>query len=67
MLTYPAFNLKAYLDMLKDTVIRPYSKTTIAWENMSVEKLIDLWRGKKTAAQVCPEIAEKMNKILAEE
>jgi len=31
------FNLKAYLNMMDDMVIRPYSKTTVAWENKANE------------------------------
>ena len=64
---YPKFNLKAYLTMMDDMVIRPYSKSTVAWEDMSIQKLIDVWTGKKTAAALCPEIAREMNKLLAEE
>ena len=64
---YPKFNLQAYLDMMADMVIRPYSKSTVAWENMSIEKSVDLWTGKKSASAVCKEIASEMNKILAEE
>ena len=33
------FNLKAYLNMMDDMVIRPYSKTTVAWENKANEIL----------------------------
>lgn len=65
--TYPAFNLKAYLDMLSDIVMRPYSKATIRWENMAIDKLINLWTGKAPAESVCKGIASEMNKILKEE
>ena len=65
--TYPAFNLQAHLDMLADIVMRPYSKTTVRWENMAIDKLINLWTGKTSAEPVCKDIAAEMNKILKEE
>lgn len=65
--TYPAFNLQAHLDMLADIVMRPYSKTTVKWENMAIDKLINLWTGKVSAEPVCKDIAVEMNKILKEE
>ncbi len=64
---YPTFNLQAYLDMMDDLVIRPYSKTTVRWENMANDKMIMAWTGDKTAEEVCQEIATEMNALLAEE
>ena len=42
------FNLKAYLNMMDDMVIRPYSKTTVAWENKANEILKEVYAGNKT-------------------
>ncbi len=64
---YPDFNLQAYLDMMKDLVIRPYSKTTVTWENMISEKLVDAWAGTKSVEEVCADITAQMNATLAEE
>lgn len=64
---YPDFNLQAYLDMMDDLVIRPYSKSTVAWNNMINEKLIDAWNGSKSVEEVCAEITTEMNAMLAEE
>ncbi|WP_277405690.1 ABC transporter substrate-binding protein [Lacrimispora xylanisolvens] len=64
---YPSFNLQAYLDMMDDLVIRPYSKSTVAWTNMIHEKLIDAWTGKKSVEDVCKDIDKEMNAMLAEE
>lgn len=64
---YPNFNLQAYLDMMNDMVIRPYSKNTVVWERFSIEKLIELWTGKITPQEAGKEIATQMNIILAEE
>ena len=61
------FNLKAYLNMMDDMVIRPYSKTTVAWENKANEILKEVYAGNKTMADACAEIAEFMNQSLAEE
>jgi hypothetical protein len=48
--------------MLADIVMRPYSKTTVRWENMAIDKLINLWTGKTSAEPVCKDIAaEKKN------
>lgn len=64
---YQDFNLQAYLDMMSDLVIRPYSKSTVAWNNMSHEKLIDAWTGAKSVEDVCKDIAQEMNAMLAQE
>lgn len=64
---YPDFNLQAYLDMMDDVIIRPNSKSTVAWENMSIEKLVDVWTGAKSASDVCADIATEMNVSLSEE
>ncbi len=64
---YPDFNLQAYLDMMDDLVIRPYSKSTVAWNNMINEKLIDAWTGAKSVEDVCKDIDQEMNDMLAQE
>lgn len=64
---YPDFNLQAYLDMMDDLVIRPYSKSTIAWTNMIQEKLIDAWTGTRSVEDVCKDIDQEMNALLADE
>ncbi len=65
--SYPGFNVSAYLDMMEDIVICPYSKTTLSWVEMSFAKLVDAWNGTKPTVEVCQDIATEMNKILAEE
>lgn len=64
---YPDFNLQAYLDMMENLVIRPYSKSTVAWENMMKEKLIDAWTGARSTDEVCKEIDQEMNAMLEQE
>ncbi len=64
---YPDFNVQAYLDMMNDLVIRPYSKTTVTWENMISEKLVDAWTGAKSVEDVCADITAEMNATLATE
>ncbi len=61
------FNLDAYLNMMDDMVIRPYSRTTVAWENANKESLKAVYMGEKTMEDVCKEMAEQMNEKLAEE
>lgn len=65
--SYPNFNLQAYLDMMNNLVIRPYSKNTITWEEMISEKLIDAWTGKREVKDICNDIEVEMDNILSEE
>lgn len=61
------FNLQAYLNMMDDMIIRPYSKTTVTWENEDNEILKSVYTGEKTMEDACKEMAEQMNEKLAEE
>lgn len=64
---YETYNVQAYLDMMDDVVMRPYSKNTTIWEDMSQEKLVAAWNGTASMEDVCKEIAEEMNNALASE
>lgn len=64
---YPEVNLQAYLNMKENIVIRPYSKSTVIWENYATEKLVDAWRGIITAEEACKSIASRMNELLKQE
>lgn len=61
------FNLQAYIDMLDDIVIRPYSTDTVVWEDMSLETLVKAWDGTTEMEDTCKEIAVKMNESLEKE
>ncbi|MDO5732330.1 MAG: sugar ABC transporter substrate-binding protein [Eubacteriales bacterium] len=61
------FDLTPFLKMREDMEIRPYSKNTVRWENRSFELLQDAWSGERSTEEVCKQIAEEMNSILAEE
>ena len=61
------FNLQAYINMMEDMEIRPYSKTTVTWENEDNEILKGVYLGEKSMKDVCKEMAEQMNEKLAEE
>lgn len=61
------FNLQAYLNMMDDMVIRPYSRSTVTWENRASEILKSVYSGDKGMADACKEIAAEMNETLAEE
>lgn len=61
------FDTKAYLDMMQDTVIRPYSKNTVAWENCLIELMTKMYSDELSAEDTCSQFAKKMNAILAEE
>lgn len=64
---YPDFNVRAYLDMKENVVVKPYSNSTRAWENVSFEKLISAFTGETEVKDVCNSINEEMNAILSEE
>ena len=64
---FPHFNVAAYTDQMPYAVLRPFSKNTGAWEDMSVRVLNEMWAGKKTASAACLEIARNMNAMLAAE
>ena len=61
------FNLQAYLNMMDDMEIRPYSKTTVTWENEDNEILKSVYTGEKTMEEACKEMADQMNEKLAKE
>lgn len=61
------FNLQAYLNMMDDMVIRPYSKSTVTWENEDNEILKSVYTGDKSMEDACKEMAAQMNEKLAEE
>ena len=61
------FNLQAYINMMEDMEIRPYSKTTVTWENEDNEILKGVYLGEKSMKDACKEMAEQMNEKLAEE
>lgn len=63
----PQFNLQVYVDALEDDVIYPYSKNTQVWYQMILDKMVNVWDGKRPMEEACLEIADEMNKYLSEE
>lgn len=61
------FNLQAYLNMMDDMVIRPYSKQTVTWENAVNEEMKKGWTQEVSMEEACKNAAEVMNETLAEE
>lgn len=61
------FNLQAYLNMMDDMVIRPYSRTTVTWENATLNVFLKAWTQEITMEEACLEAATVMNEYLAEE
>jgi multiple sugar transport system substrate-binding protein len=61
------FNIKAYIDMLPYAVIRPYSNTTLVWEQSAYTALVDGFTGKASVTDACKSAAAIMNKSLAGE
>lgn len=61
------FNLQAYLNMMDDMVIRPYSRSTVSWENADNEIITKVYTGELTMEEACKQMAKQMNEKLAEE
>ena len=61
------FNLQAYLNMMDDMVIRPYSRSTVTWENENNQIMLKAYTGELTMEEACKQMAEQMNEKLAEE
>ncbi len=61
------FNLQAYLNMMDDMVIRPYSRETVTWENDVNEELKKGWTQEVTMEEACQNAAKVMNETLDEE
>lgn len=63
----PQFNLQAYLNMQDDMVIRPFSRSTVKWENAVLDVMLKVWNKEMSMEAGCKEAARQMNAILAEE
>ncbi len=61
------FNVKVFMDMVKDAQIRPYSNTTGVWEDKAYEALKGAFTGEKTVKEASEDAAKIMNETLAEE
>ena len=61
------FNLQAYLNMMDDMVIRPYSRSTVTWENEDNDIMLKVYTGELTMEEACQQMAAQMNEKLAEE
>ena len=61
------FNIKAFVDMVKYGVIRPYSNTTATWEDKAYEALKPAFTGDISVEEACKNAAKVMNESLAEE
>ncbi len=61
------FNLQAYLDMMDDMVIRPYSRNTVVWENKANDTFKEVWSGTLGIEEALQRLAGEMNSALASE
>lgn len=61
------YDMQPYLDMRENAVLYPYSKNTQAWYQEILQKMVSAWDGTKSMESVCKDIADDMNKKLAEE
>ncbi|MGT2866073.1 extracellular solute-binding protein [Streptococcus fryi] len=61
------FNIKNYVDMVDYAQIRPYSQTTIKWEDKAYELLKPAYLGEKSTKEASSETAKMMNEELASE
>lgn len=58
------FNVKAYIDMMDYSVIRPFSKETIKVETIETDNLSELFNGKKSVNEVTDKIATEVDAVL---
>lgn len=61
------FNIKAFVDMVDYGVIRPYSNTTIVWEDRAYEALRPAFSGEQTVEEAARNAARLMNESLSSE
>ncbi|MGL4986425.1 MAG: ABC transporter substrate-binding protein [Treponemataceae bacterium] len=61
------FNLQAYINMMDDMEIRPYSRSTLVWETNNSEVLKSVFAGTKNMSDACVEMARFMNNALQDE
>ncbi|MFS0726533.1 ABC transporter substrate-binding protein [Paenibacillus sp. 1P07SE] len=61
------YNVKAFVDMVSYGVIRPYSNTTIVWEDRAYEALKPAFTGALSVEEAARNAAEAMNETLAGE
>ena len=65
--SYKTFHVQAFVDMVDYGVIRPYSKTTLIWEDKAYEQLMPAFTGEISVAEAARNAAEMMNETLASE
>ena len=67
--SFEGMDLSPFLNVEENgtLVLHPYSKYTTRWEGMFTTDLIPGWQNPATMADVCRDVAAKMNDILAEE
>jgi len=61
------FNIKAFVDMVDYGVIRPYSNTTIVWEDRAYEALRPAFTGEQSVEEAARNAARLMNESLSAE
>ena len=61
------FNLQAYLNMMEDMEILPFSRSTVTWEDANTELVTKVYTGELTMEEACKKMAAQMNEKLAEE
>jgi len=65
--TNKQFNLKSYIEEIKDAQIRPYTHETTKWEEKVYEILKPAYLGEKPVKEAAEEAAKAMNELIEEE
>ena len=67
--SFDGMDLSPFLDVEENgtLILHPYSKYTTRWESMFTTDLIPAWQNPASMADVCRDVAAKMNDILAQE
>ena len=61
---YPEFNVLAFVEELEYGIMRPYNNTTIKWENLQSETLIDAFNGKVKVSDIAEKIQTGTDEII---
>ena len=67
--SFEGMDLTPFLEVEENgtLILHPYSKYTTRWEGMFTTDLIPGWQNPASMADVCRDVAAKMNDILAQE
>lgn len=64
---FPEYNVQVFLDQVETATPFPVSQNTAEWQALEKKMLVPAWTGERPVQEAATELAEGMDKILAEE